>query len=379
MDIVYLDNAATTKPLDIICKSAGEYIGENWFNPSALYTPACNMAREVLSAKQTLLKAFGSGEHNVFFTASGTEGDDTVIYGGAKRRKSMHFVTDAGEHSAVYESFMRLKESGCEVTFVDIDENGRVSPEKIEAALQENTVLVSVMHVNNETGAINDIEKIARLVKNKNKDIMFHADGVQAFMRVPLSDKSNIDYYTVSAHKIHAVKGTGAVFYKKGTPIRPYLTGGGQEGGLRSGTENTFGIKAFAMATEYFMQNKKEFAGKLSELKQRFLQGIGDISDVRIISPDDGANHIVSITIKDVRGEVLLHSLENDKIYISTGSACSSKKGVSRTAKSLGLDRQGAEGVVRISFSPFNTFEEVDKACEKIKEYTAMLRQFTRK
>ena len=127
------------------------------------------------------------------------------------------------------------------------------------------------------------------------------------------------------------------------------------------------------------MQNKKEFAGKLSELKQRFLQGIGDISDVRIISPDDGANHIVSITIKDVRGEVLLHSLENDKIYISTGSACSSKKGVSRTAKSLGLDRQGAEGVVRISFSPFNTFEEVDKACEKIKEYTAMLRQFTRK
>lgn len=377
--MIYLDNAATTKPLCGILSEFEKYTEENWFNPSALYAPAAVCHKKIADAKESLKKAFGSPFHEVFFTASGTESDNTIIFGGAKKRKKMHFITDAGEHAAVYESFLKLMEAGHEVTFIDIDKNGRVCPDDVINAVKEDTALVSIMHVNNETGAINDIAAIARGVKNKNRDTFFHSDGVQAFMRVPVSGFENIDYYSVSAHKIHGLKGTGAVFYKKNTPIKPYIYGGGQENGLRSGTENTFGIEAFKMATEYFYENRNDFQDKLSKLKKAFVSEIKDLEGLTLISPNDGASHIVSVTIKDVRGETLLHSLESEKIYISTGSACSSKKGVSRTAKSLHLDKQGAEGVIRVSFCPFNTEEEVIFAAKKIKEHSAMLSMFTRK
>ena len=215
--------------------------------------------------------------------------------------------------------------------------------------------------------------------KNEIGSGAFSEGGLTDFGRAFIKDFSCIDYYTVSAHKLHALKGTGAVLYKKGTPLKPFVVGGGQEYGLRSGTENTFGVYAFKVASEYFLKNKNSIAEHLAHLKDIFLSEIKKDSSIEIVSPENGASHIVSLSIKNVRGEVLLHALEDDKIYISTGSACSSKKGVSRTAKSLGLSKQQAEGIVRISFSPFNTEAEVLTAAEKIKEKIQMLSLFVRK
>ena len=375
---IYLDNAATTQPLDEIKELFEQYASSMWYNPSARYAPAAKESAALDAARKSVAMLF-SQNYNVLFTSSGTESANTVILGGVTRQKSMHYITDNAEHACVYEAMLKVSQNGGEVTFIDTDTHGQVSAEDVILAMREDTVLVSIMHVNNETGAVNDIENIARAVKAKNPKTLFHADGVQAYGRAFIKDFSCIDYYTVSAHKLHALKGTGAVLYKKGTPLKPFVVGGGQEYGLRSGTENTFGVYAFKVASEYFLKNKNSIAEHLAHLKDIFLNEIKKDSSIEIVSPENGASHIVSLSIKNVRGEVLLHALEDDKIYISTGSACSSKKGVSRTAKSLGLSKQQAEGIVRISFSPFNTEAEVLTAAEKIKEKIQMLSLFVRK
>ena len=375
---IYLDNAATTKPLKELKELFFEYAETGWYNPSARYAPAARQSALDDAARESALRLFSEG-YNVLFTSSGTESANTVISGGAAKQRSMHYITDGAEHPAVYEAMMRQQSQGCDVTLIDTNSDGSVLPEKVAENVREDTVLVSIMHVNNETGAVNDIEAIARAVKNANPKTLFHSDGVQAYGRVFIKDASCVDYYTVSAHKIHGMKGTGAVFYKKGCPLKPYIVGGGQENGLRSGTENTFGIYAFKAAAEYFVANKKEIKEKLASIKHCFLNEIKQMPEAEIISPDDGADHIICLSIKNVRGEVLLHALEQDGIYISTGSACSSKKGVSRTAKSLGFSRQKAEGIIRVSFSPFNTESEAVYAAKKIKERAQALSLFVRK
>jgi len=238
---------------------------------------------------------------------------------------------------------------------------------------------VSIMHVNNQTGAVSDIAGIARRVKAKNRNALFHSDGVQAYMRKALGDASDIDYYTVSAHKIHGLKGVGAVFYKKGAPLKALIPGGGQEKNLRSGTENTLGIAAFAHAAENYLEQKQEYAGRLKELKEVFLGEAGSLSDMEVLSPADGADHIVCLLINGVRGEVLLHALEEQKIYISTGAACTSKKGISRAALGLGLSRAEADAVVRVSFCPYNTKEETAAAAQSLAQAAGALRLFTRR
>ena len=376
---IYLDNAATTKPLKNILDGIEDYFEDGWYNPSARYAPATSESMDMDVTRSLALRLYTAEEREVLFTSSGTESANTVIMGGARKKSSMHYITDQAEHPAVYEAMTAVKDRGAEVTFIDTDRHGRVSADDVVSAIRDDTVMVSIMHVNNETGAINDIEKIAAAVKAKNKDIFFHSDGVQAYGRVFLTDTSNIDYYTASAHKIHALKGTGVIFYKKGCPLKPLINGGGQERGLRSGTENTLGIKALGIAAGYFYKNRKDISGRLHELKNAFLNEVMNSTEATLISPKDGADHIVSLSIKDVRGEVLLHALETEGIYISQGSACSSKKGVSRTAKSLGLSRAEADGIIRVSFSPFNTEEEVQEAAKRIAEHSKMLRSFTRK
>lgn len=376
---IYLDNAATTRPLESIKALWDVYLAEGWHNPSALYAPAVYDSKRLEDARGIIKKSFGPGDFEVLFTGSGTEGDATVLLGGAKKQKRMHYISSEAEHAAVYQSMMRLKSLGHEVTFVRPDRHGVIRPQDVASEVREDTVLVSIMHVNNQTGALNDIAAIAREVKNKNRSTLFHSDGVQAYLRERASDTSNIDYYTVSAHKIHGLKGTGALFYKKGTPLQPLIPGGGQEKGLRSGTENTFGIAAFAQAAGYFMDNAAAIGARLRELRKAFLSGVADLPGAEVLSPEDGAAHIVCITLQGVRGEVLLHALEEKKVYISTGSACTSKKGVGHAAAALGLTRLEAEGVVRISFSPFNTPEEADAAARAIAEASAELRRFIRR
>ena len=378
MDTIYLDNAATTQPLPMIQQMLEEYIQTEWYNPSARYVPATRAAQKMDEARKQIADLFGYG-YQVLFTASGTEADNTVIFRGAQKRKSMHFVTDRAEHPAVYEAMNKLAASGYDVTFVPTDSRGQVDPQTVADAVREDTVLVSIMHVNNETGAVNDIAAMAQMVKAKNRATLFHADGVQAYGRVFADDTQNIDYYTVSAHKIHALKGVGAVLYKKGLPLKPYIYGGGQEGGLRSGTENTFGIFCFAQAAAYFREHQDEIAANIRRTKEAFLQEISHRSDIHVITPKNGAPHLLCLRIDDVRGEVLLHALEAEGIYISTGSACSSKKGVSRTAKSLGFSQKEAEGIVRISFSCLNTPQQGSVAAKKMLEKIDQLNIFIRK
>lgn len=379
MQEIYLDNAATTRPLDSIRDVLDAYLAGGWHNPSALYAPAVFDSKRMDEARETLKKGFGGDFFDVLFTGSGTEGDATVILHGAKKQKSMHYISSEAEHPAVYQAMLRLKESGRDVTFIKPDRQGRVCPDAVADAVREDTVLVSIMHVNNQTGAVSDIAEIARRVKAKNRNALFHSDGVQAFLREGAGDVSGIDYYTVSAHKIHGLKGVGAVFYKKGAPLKALVPGGGQEKNLRSGTENTLGIAAFAHAAGYFIERKEEIAERLAGLKGVFLEEIKRLPDVEVLSPPDGANHIVCLMISGVRGEVLLHALEEKKIYISTGAACSSKKGVSPAALGLGLSRAEADGMVRISFCPFNTDEETAFAAKRLAEAVQALRRFKRR
>ncbi|MEG0382757.1 MAG: cysteine desulfurase family protein [Christensenella sp.] len=377
---IYLDNAATTKPLEQLSELYKDYADFAWQNPSALYAGATRVQKSIDDAKQTLLRVFHGSGHKCFFTSCGSEGANTVVLRGARLKKNMHYVCGGAEHPCVEESFRALQNAGADVTFVSTNKSGLISPEAVAEAVRADTALVSIMHVNNETGAKNDIERIAAMVKAKNPQTMFHSDGVQAFCKEKLNNTSNIDYYTVSAHKLHAHKGTGAVFYKEHTPLKPYILGGGQESGLRSGTQNTLGILSFAAAAAYFESNVD--TAHYKQLKQAFLNECSDVPDVVILSPQNEENacaHIVNISVLGVNGETLLHTLEAQGVYISTGSACSSKKGKSRIATALGLSQEEASGAVRISFSPFNTEDEVRFAARQIAKNAEALRKFIRK
>lgn len=377
---IYLDNAATTKPLTELKKVYEQYAVQAWQNPSALYAPAVGVQKMLKQAAETLTGAFGSASHRCAFTSCGTEGANMVILRGARKKKGMNYVCGGAEHPCVEESFKFLAEGGAEVRYVRPDAHGNIDPQTFMQAVDEHTALACAMHVNNETGAKNDVAAIAAAVKAKNPQALFYADGVQAFLHERLVDTSNIDYYTVSAHKVHAHKGTGAVFYKSSAPLKPYLVGGGQENGLRSGTQNILGILSFAAAADYF-KDLSDADDTLRKLRRTFLQAVGDIDGMELISPRDESKacaHILNLSFDGVAGETLLHALEGEAIYISTGSACSSKKGKSRIARALGMDENTANGAIRVSFSVFNTIEEIGIAAEAVRKHVALLRRYKR-
>ena len=378
--MIYLDNAATTKPLDSLKELLEEHLNRGWFNPSAMYPPALQTGREVEKARELLKDAAGAA--GAVFNSCGTEGANTAILSGFRRMggKKLHFITSAYEHPCVYEAFLSLKEQGHEVDFIRPNRNGVIEKEAVAALVRENTALVSVMHVNNETGAINDVAGIAVEVKKKNSRTAVHIDGVQGFLKCPFRlSESCADYYTVSAHKLHGLKGTGALLYSKDAPLRAYLMGGGQEEALRSGTENTFGILAFAHAVERYLEGHEEKIQRLYRLRARMLAETRDM-DAVVLSPESGAPHILNVSFPGMRGEVLLHLLEREEIYISTGSACSSKKrGFSRIHQALGLTKEVAQGAVRISFCPDNTEEEIAAAAEAMRRALSKFRGFVRR
>jgi len=380
MHKIYLDNAATTKPLDLLKDIYADYAGSAWQNPSALYLPAVNAKRRLMESSSLLLSAFGGESHRCLFTSGGTEGANMVVFRGAKNKKGMNYVCGGLEHPCVDECFRQLTQSGADVRFVATDQAGAVLPEKVADAVDSNTALVSIIHVNNETGAKNDIEAIASLVKAKNQDVLFFSDGVQAFMREPLADVSNIDYYTVSAHKLHAHKGTGALFFSKDAPLKPFFWGGGQQNGLRSGTENTLGIFSFAKAVEYHRDNTAKLRSGIRKINAAFVSALNGLEGVRFLTPDgnQGCAHIVTLAFEGVNGETLLHALEAKGINISNGSACSSKKGKNRLRAALRLPDTIANGVIRVSFSIYNTVEDAETAAFEIKKTALKLRQYTR-
>lgn len=365
--MIYLDNAATTKPDTECLKAAEQYLTEKFYNPSALYAEGYNLHRELTKTRSELLN-FVANDRNfdLIFTSCGTEADNHAVFCGGRRG---NVVTTLGEHSAVYAAVSELKERGVEVRFAPLNGDGSVDLPVLLSLIDNQTSLVSVIHVNNETGSVNDINAIAGAVKAINARTLFHSDGVQAFGKIPFKLGADVDLYSISAHKIGGLKGIGALVKRKNLIIKPFIYGGGQEGGQRSGTENVFGIKMLALAAKKRYAAIDENFRRVSKLNSLMRERL-DKNLFEFISPENGLPYILCAAAKGVRGEIILHEVNDKGLIIGTGSACSSnsKKRYSRIILACGIDESRADGVLRLSFSPENTVEEVERAAEILNE-----------
>lgn len=382
---VYLDNSATTKPYDEVVKEMSEVMSSNFGNPSSLHKMGFQAEKKVKESRLRIAEALGADPGEVYFTGSGTEGDNIAILGGARalKRKGKKIITSAVEHPAVLETFKALEQEGFKAVYLDTDSYGTVNTDQLKSELDDETVLVSLMHVNNELGTIQPVEEAGRLVKSLEKTL-FHVDGVQSFGKLKMKPVvSAADMVSVSAHKIHGPKGMGALYIKKGVNIKSPVTGGGQEKNIRSGTENVPGIAGFGKAAELAYRDFDKNIENMKSVRKYLLEGIkSEIDDIKINSFEDDrcAASVLNVSFLGVRGEVLLHMLEQKDIFVSTGSACSSnKKGQSHVLKAAGLTDEEIEGAVRFSFSRFNTVEEMDYVIANLKKSVEDIRRVIRR
>lgn len=365
--MIYLDNAATTKPYADCLKQAEIYLTDKFYNPSALYAEGYNLHKEIQIVRKNILNCIANEQdYSIIFTSCGTEADNQALICGGRRG---NVVTTYSEHSAVFSTLNELKERGVEVRIAQLNEDGSVDVDSLLSLVDQKTSLVSVIHVNNETGAINDINSIARAVKSINSRVLFHSDGVQAFGKIPYKLSRDIDLYSLSAHKIGGVKGVGALIKRKSLNIKPLIYGGGQEDGLRSGTENVFGIKMLEFATVKRYAHLESNFNKVLKLKNLMLNSL----DKSLFSPVTGENsspYILCVIANGVRGEIILHEVNDKGLIIGTGSACSSnnKKRYSRVILACGISEEKADGVIRLSFCPETTEEEVLEAAKILNE-----------
>ena len=366
--MIYLDNAATTKPSAKALERASAYVTEKYYNPSGMYKEGFALQSELKKARSILLsKIADESAFELIFTSCGTESDNQAIFSFARRGNA---VTTVGEHSAVTAAFHELKTRGvAEPRFAPLEKDGRVNVQALLDMIDEKTCFVSVMHVNNEIGAINDINGIAKLVKQKNPRVIFHCDGVQAYGKIPFKLSKDVDLYSVSAHKIGGLKGVGALIKRKSLQLPPYIIGGGQEGGRRSGTENVFGIMHFQYAAEEKFATLKEDFATLQEYRE-LLWGLLDKEVYTRLSAKEGTPYILSVAARGLRGEILLHMANDKGLIVGTGSACSSnaKNRYSKVILACGHDEKTADGVLRLSFSPKTTKEEIVQAAAILNE-----------
>lgn len=381
----YFDNSATTRCFDevkdIVCKTMTEDFG----NPSAMHKKGMEAENYVRRSAQTLAKLLKVNEKEILFTSGGTESDNLAIIGGVEANKRMgnHIITTAVEHAAVAQPFAYLKEQGYEVTILPVDHQGVVKLDALEAALRPDTILVSVMYVNNEVGAVMPVEEIGKLVHEKSPKALFHVDAIQAFGKYRIYPKKlGIDLLSVSSHKIHGPKGVGFLYINEKVRVQPQILGGGQQNGMRSGTDNVPGIAGLGVAAGQIYRNLDENVEHMYQLKEHIAKGLSEIEDIRIngMPLREGAPQILSISVMGVRSEVLLHSLEDKGIYISAGSACSShKRKPSATLSAMGMSKDQIESTVRLSFCEENTIEEADYFLDTMKTLVPMLRRYSRK
>lgn len=371
---IYLDNNATTQVCGEAAEAALLMMRENYGNPSSLHGAGLEAERTLKSSRARLASVFGAGADEVFFNSGGTEGDNTAIFGvyGANMRRGRHIITTEVEHPAVLQAMRELEARGAEVTYIGVDGYCRTDPEKIRAALRPDTIMISVMTVNNETGTVMPIRQISEI---KGQAVL-HTDAVQAFGKLDLR-ATGADIMTVSGHKAHAPKGTGAMYVRKGVKIRPLILGGGQERGFRSGTENMPGIAALAAAAAVAEDCFDDSLKHLCRLNRMLREGIeAEIADIRINSPEDACPAVLNVSFLGTRGEVILHSLEEKGICVSTGSACSSGgRGGSHVLKAMGLSREAVAGAVRFSLSRYNTEEEIEYTVGVLKKAVADFRR----
>lgn len=366
--MIYLDNAATTKPSQSALEKAMVFVNEQFYNPSALYKEGYALQSELKKARSALLcNVADETSFELVFTSCGTEADNQAIFSFARRGNA---VTTAGEHSAVSASFAELKNrSIAEPRYAKLLQDGSVDIEHLLSLIDEKTSFVSVMHVNNEVGAINDINEIAKRVKQKNPRVIFHSDGVQAYGKIPFKLGKEVDLYSISAHKIGGLKGVGALIKRKSLTMPAYIIGGGQEAGKRSGTENVFGIKQFEYAAEEKFKTIKEDFARLKEYRELLWNGL-DKSVYQRLSSVDGTAYILTISAIGVRGEILLHMLDDKGLIVGSGSACSSnaKLRYSKVVLACGHTEKTADGVLRLSFSSQTTEEEIHRAITLLNE-----------
>lgn len=374
--MIYLDNAATTVPDEGAVNAALAYLKPyGCLNPSALYRAGFEAHKAIDEARRVLLSFVApQGGYELVFTGSGSEADNQAIFSSAKRG---NFVTTSGEHAAIYNSAKELEKRGVEVRFAPLNSDGSVNAEALLKLVDDKTSLVSAIHVNNETGAINDIAALAAQVKKINAGTIFHSDGVQAFGKIPFTLTKDIDLYTVSAHKIGGIRGAAALIRRKGAKLLPYIFGGGQENGLRSGTENTFAIKQFEFAAQKKFASLKEDFSRIQGYNQQVRHGL-KVSIFEILSAENASPYILSVSAKGLRGEVLLHMLDDAGLMVGTGSACSSKSRFSRVMLACGLDEKRADGVLRLSFASSTKQDEVTSAIEILNKTAAALAERTR-
>ena len=379
--LIYLDNSATTFIYDEVLQKMKEiYINCN-FNPSSAYDVAFKAENELNNARKIIAESIKANTDEIIFTSGGSESNNTAILGVARanKNKGKHIITSNIEHSSVYNTFMYLKDyEGFDVTFLKADKNGVIDLEDLKNVIRKDTVLVSIMHVNNEIGSVNDIEKIGNLIKSVNPLTYFHTDCVQSYMKLPIDvSKLNVDLISVSAHKIHAPKGIGFLYVRKNVKMLPLIFGGGQEHKLRAGTENVGGICGFSKAVE--MQMSLEKTDNIRKNRDYLIELLSlQIEDISINTPPINAPHILSVSFAGIKSEVLLHYLEMDEIYVSVGSACSSKKKGSRVMQSIGLQDKYKDGTVRISLDESTTLQDVQKVAEKLKKYIEDIRKVTK-
>ena len=382
---VYLDNSATTRCFGEVAELMTKIMCEDYGNPSSLHRKGVQAEQYIRYAKETIAKNLKVNEKEIFFTSGGTESDNLALRGCAYAncRAGRHLITTQIEHPAILQTMKQLEEEGFRVTYLPVDEKGCIRPEDLQRAITGETILVSIMHTNNEVGSLQPIEEAGALIKRMNPRILFHVDAVQGYGKFRiLPKKMHIDLLSVSGHKIHGPKGIGFLYVDEKVKIKPILFGGGQQNGLRSGTENVPAIAGLAKAIEIVYSKLDREVEELYQIKEAFVEGVKQIPDVFVNghSGRDGAPHVVSVSFQGVRSEVLLHALEDKGVYVSAGSACSAHKPQpSATLQAMGIDKELLGSTIRFSFSAFTTMDEISYTLQCLYDIIPMLRRFTRK
>lgn len=380
---IYLDNSATTKPYPEVVDKMVYALTTDYANPSSLHRKGIEVEKNIKLIRQDIARTLGAKDKEIYFTSGGTESNNAIIRGVANlyKKRKKHIISTEIEHPSVLQTLNDLEQDGFEVTYLKVDRDGKINIEELKNAIKPSTILITIMHVNNEIGSIQPIEDIGKYLKSLKDKIYLHVDAVQSYAKINFKpSRYNIDFMSVSGHKLHGPKGIGFMYIKENNRLKPLITGGGQEIGIRSGTENVPGIYGLGEAVKVINKDLNKTIDKISELKNLLKEEIvNNIEDIKLNSPEDGVCHILNVSFKDVRGEVLLHYLEQKGIYVSTGSACSSKKKGSHVLNAIGLNQNEIEGAIRFSLSDLNTKEEILEVVKILKESVSDLRMIIRR
>ena len=381
----YFDNSATTRVFDCVKDAVVNAMAVDYGNAAARHMKGVEAERLIKEARAEIAKSLKVQEKEILFTSGGTESNNTALIGAAfaNQRAGKHLITTGVEHASIYNTMEFLREQGFEITYLPVDSYGCISLEELAQAVREDTILVSVMYVNNEIGAVEPVEEISKVIKAKNPKTLFHVDAIQAYGKYVIRPKKQgIDLLSVSGHKIHGPKGVGFLYIDEKAKVRPILFGGGQQKGMRSGTENVPGCAGLGAAVREVYRDHEAKIEKLYQIRERLIAGLKELPGVTINGHEgrENAPQIVSASFEGVRSEVLLHALEDRGVYVSSGSACSvNHPGVSGTLKGIGVKKELLDSTIRFSFGLFNEPEEADYCLEVLRELLPVLRRYRAK